>query len=188
MRDYNGLDDFTLQALLQKSDQNAFRLLYDRYWDKLYVMARKRLGDAQEAEEIVQDIFCNLWRRRAQIKLVKGFSNYFSVAVKYEVIDHLAKRAHATAFEKEAAAALSEFDPTTLQWLDYQELQQRFKITVDALPEKCRLVFNLQYEQGYSLKQISQELQISVKTAEAHLTKARKTLRGSLGIFTGLFL
>ncbi|PTS97327.1 RNA polymerase sigma-70 factor, partial [Pedobacter sp. HMWF019] len=61
------------------------------------------------------------------------------------------------------------------------ELQQKLQLTIQSLPEKCQLVFKLKHENGYSQKEIAKELQISEKTVEAHLSKARKTLKQSFG-------
>jgi len=182
------MNDFELAALLKIGDERAFNFIYERYWDRVYIIARNRLGNKTEAEEVVQDIFCNLWRRRETLTITKAFDNYFAVAVKFEVINRLAKHARATAYERELSAAISEVDETTLQQLDYNELQQQFQLTISALPEKCQIVFKLQHEQGFTQKQIADELKISQKTVEAHLSKARKTLKGAFGNLLGLLI
>ncbi|WP_069659975.1 RNA polymerase sigma factor [Arcticibacter eurypsychrophilus] len=181
MQAYNQLTDFDLAVLLKNGERNVFREIYDRYWDKLYVIASKRLNDELEAEEVVQDIFCNLWRRRDYFVLTTGFSNYFATAVKFEVINRLAKRVRQQVYQKEAARSYSELDYTTLQTLDLNELKTRLQHTIDTLPDKCRLVFTLKHEKGYTQRQIAQELCISEKTVEVHLSRARKTLRSSFG-------
>jgi RNA polymerase sigma-70 factor (family 1) len=182
------LTDFELVNLLKIDDESAFRIIYERYWDKLYAIAVNRLKDPADAEEVVQDIFYNIWKKRKTLHLEKAFDNYFAVAVKFRVINRLAKLARANAYEKELASALSDVDDTTLEHLDYSELENRFEFTVNNLPDKCRLVFRLQHNSGYSHKQIAEELNISIKTVEAHLSKAKKTLRGVFGNFLGLLL
>jgi len=182
------LTDPELAELLRKGDAESFREIYIRYWDKLYVIARKRLNDPSEAEEIVQDIFCNLWRKREEFVLSKSFDQYFAVAVKFEVINRLAKKARHLAYERQAVASFTEADNSTLQLLDMGELLAQLRQSVQALPEKCRIVFNLKYEQGYSQKLIAEELKISEKTVEAHLSKARKTLRTAFGNLLGLLI
>jgi RNA polymerase sigma-70 factor (ECF subfamily) len=188
MLHFSQLDDFELLTLLRTGEEDAFRFIYDRYWDKLYIIARNRLNDSLEAEEIVQDIFCNFWRKRATIELTKGFDNYFSVAVKFEVINRLAKRARTALNHKEYTATHSDADNSFLHLLDYKEVKQQLTTLIGDLPEKCRIVFKLRHEAGYSLRQIAEELNISEKTVEAHLTKARKTLRGALYIFYIIYL
>lgn len=180
MPDYKTLNEQELANQLRLDDDLAFSEIYSRYWDKLYVLARNRLGDPYESEEVVQDIFCNLWRRRHKFVLQNGFNNYFSVAVKFEVINRLSKLQKAAAYEKEMADA-TELDQSTLQQLDLNELLQQLQQNINSLPEKCRIVFKLQYEEGYTQRQIAQTLDISEKTVEAHLAKARRSLRETVG-------
>lgn len=188
MSAHSSLSDFELVQLLKTEGEVAFRVLYERYWDKIYVIARHRLEDSREAEEVVQDIFLRLWRRRSHLILTHSFDNYFAVAAKYEVFNRLARRARATAFEKFIANDLAGIDESTLHEIDYNELNRYFQLTVNALPEKCRIVFRLQHDQGYTQQEIAEELNISTKTVEAHLAKARKTLRDNFGHLLGLLL
>jgi len=185
MHNYKALNDNELVDLLRGDDEVAFNEIYNRYWDKLYILSKKRLGDAEESEEIVQDIFCNLWRKRHTFTLQNGFNNYFAVAVKFEVINHLAKKQKAAAYEKEMSIISTEADQSTQRALDLNELLQQLQHNINVLPEKCRFVFKLQYEQGYSQRQIAETLNISEKTVEAHLTKARRNLRSA---FANIFL
>ena len=180
MHSYSQLDDFELLELVKTGEEEAFRLIYDRYWDKLYTVARNRLNDPLDAEEIVQDIFCNFWRRRQTLELTKGLDNYFAVAVKFEIINRLARRAKTVKYKKEYATGHSDADNSFLHLLDYKEMKQQLSSMIGSLPEKCRIVFQLRHEQGYTHREIAEELKISEKTVEAHLSKARKTLRGAL--------
>ena len=182
------MNDFELVARLKAGEEPAFGEIYNRYWDKLYIIARNRLRDAPEAEEIVQEIFLDFWNRRSDFQLEKGLENYFTIAVKFKVINRLAKQARAAQNARDYAAYHPENDNNLIPLLDYKELRQELASVIGELPEKCRLVFQLRHEQGYSLRQIAAALDISEKTVEAHLTKARKTLRGALDVIciTGL--
>ncbi|MEQ7799819.1 RNA polymerase sigma-70 factor [Pedobacter sp. ASV1-7] len=170
-----------LAGLLKTGSEAAFSEIYNRYWDKLYVVARKRLDNAFDGEEIVQEIFCNLWRKRETFQLDKGFNNYFSVAVKFEVINRLQKRERLQNLEKNLSFQLTEFDDTTAKQVDFNELKAQIELTVKQLPEKCQIVFRLKHEEGLSQKQIADQLNVSEKTVEAHLSKARKTIKDQFG-------
>jgi len=188
MIQYSSLTDFELVDFLKTGEERAFREIYERHWQKSYLMARKRLSDDTEAEEVVQDIFCKLWRKRDSFVLTKGFDNYFAVAVKFEVINQLAKKARHTRFERERLTRFSEADNSTIEDLDLKELKEQLQQSIDALPDKCRQVFKLKYEQDYTQLQIAAELEISEKTVEAHLSKARKMLKGTFQGMLGLLI
>lgn len=176
-----------LAGLLKAGSEAAFSEIYNRYWDKLYIVARKRLDSAYEGEEIVQEIFCNLWRKRETFQLEKGFNNYFSVAVKFEVINRLQKKERIQTLEKNLSVQLTELDETTSKQIDFNELKAQIELTVKQLPEKCQIVFRLKHEEGLSQKQIAAQLDVSEKTVEAHLSKARKTIKDQFGSLTSLF-
>lgn len=188
MRTLTSLTDQELAARFAEEGEPVFREIYIRYWDKLYVQAHRRLNSPMEAEEIVQEVFCNLWLKRGSLVLSKGIQNYLAVAVKYEVINRMAKQARAHTYLRSAATEQAEPDYSTMQSLDLEELTSQLQHRIQALPEKCRLIFRLRHEEGYSQRQIAAEMQVSEKTVEAHLAKARKTLRASFGNLLGLLL
>lgn len=179
---YSQLNDFELVDLVKSGDEKAFREVYDRYWDLLYIIARNRLNNEPESEEIVQEIFLDFWSKRDSFELTKGLENYFSVAVKYKVINRLVKKAKVLQYEKEYKSIHQEADNSFLHLLDYKEMKQQLSALIGSLPDKCRRVFQLRHEKGYTLRQIAEEMEISEKTVEAHLTKARKTLRNAIEI------
>ena len=102
--------------------------------------------------------------------------------MKFKVINRLVKLAHTARNARDYAARQPDTDNNVIPLLDYKELKHQIASAIGSLPEKCRLVFLLRHEEGYSLRQIANELNISEKTVEAHLTKARKTLRGALDV------
>ncbi|MBO9592277.1 MAG: RNA polymerase sigma-70 factor [Niabella sp.] len=173
---------------LSKTDALAFRALYERYWQKLLTVAFLKIRDHDTAREIVQTVFVNLWNRKDTTELKHSFDTYIAAVLKYELLSWFAKSKKEAALKKELGAIGRPEDHTTTEWLAYEQLRDQIEKTVQQLPEKCRLVFQLSREQGYSEKEISRELQIAPKTVQAHLTKALKVLRSSLGQFFSLFI
>lgn len=183
MNPYADMDDKQLLAHLKASDESAYVELYNRYWQKLFSIAANKLNNLAEAEELVQDIFLDLWNRRAELQITSAVSSYLAVCVKYRVINVLAKRNQQFRYVKHAAQNNPDCDHSTENWLQFEELKERLAKLVAGLPGKCRLVFQLSREQGLSQKEISAQLNISEKTVESHLTKALRTLRLSLEQF-----
>jgi len=179
---YNILDDKALTVLLQNGDEHAFTEIYNRYWDKLFAIAANKLKDLDEAEEIVQDIFVSLWKRREELGAIDTLSPYLAVSVKYRVIKYLDKQNNRQRYANQQQTAILA-DDSTQQWLEFEELRSRLAMFVADLPEKCRLVYRLSRESGFPQKRIAEELGISEKTVEAHLGKALKTLRARLSSF-----
>jgi len=179
-RDYTILTDQQLASLLQAGDSDAFRLIYDRFWSKLLVVATKRLGSVSEAEEVVQDVFLNLWRKRTTFSLKVSFENYLAVAVKFEVINRRAKRLREDALHVELEALHAPVNDGKAGF-DLEYLQQQLAHTVNSLPPKCQLVFRLSRDDDYTNKQIAQELGVTEKAVEKHISKALKALRRRLG-------
>jgi RNA polymerase sigma-70 factor (family 1) len=187
MLNYQAYSDMDLFQLVAKDDEKAYRTLYDRYWNKLLVQAMLKLRVEEEVEEILQDIFLNLWRRRKTIQIKNTFHTYIASIVKYEILRKLAKlKAKNTLEGKFSALNIVEAN-TTQDWLDFEDLRDQIETSVCSLPEKCQLVFRLSREQGFTEKQIAGALHISPKTVEAHISKALKALRSSLTELSGVF-
>jgi RNA polymerase sigma-70 factor (family 1) len=176
------LSDEQLVVLITDNNNDAFRILYDRYWNRMLVKAYTLLQSYDIAEEVVQDAFINFWRRRHTIQLKYSFHTYIASVVKYEVMAKLAQRNKQPLYIDDIDIAPVQ-DHSTQQWLDFDELKNQIELTIHSLPDKCQLVFRLSREEGLTAKQISDTLDISHKTVEAHISKAIKILRVSLSSF-----
>lgn len=175
------ISDNELATLLSRGDEIAFKVLYQKYWDKLIAIAGKRLGNVVDAEELVQDIFLNLWRRKHHLELKQTFDQYFAVAVKFEIINRLAKRAREQQRDERMSQELVGYTHMPMQ-LDLELLQKQVEATVNALPPKCQLVFRMSREGGMSNRKIAEQLDISEKAVEKHITQALKKLRSRFGV------
>ena len=183
MATYAAYSDTELLDLLRSGDRTAFSEIYNRYWKRIFTVAVNKIGQLEEAEEIVQDIFVSMWNRRESIIITTTLNAYLSVSVKYRVIKILAKRNLYNKFTDYSLHILSPTDNSTQNWLEFEELKSQLETLVAQLPEKCRLVYKLSREEGMSQKQIAKEFDISEKTVEAHIGKALKHLRTGLGQF-----
>ena len=81
-----------LSLSIEAEARSAFTELYNRYWNRLLIQALYKLSIEQEAEEVIQDVFMNLWRRRANLKIKNTFHTYIAASVKYEILAHLSKQ------------------------------------------------------------------------------------------------
>lgn len=181
--------DEELIKLLGQDDQHAFEALYNKYWKRMLIKAYALLDSEIDAEEVVQNTFINIWQRRERLELKYSFHTYLASAVKYEVMALLAKKNKYKLVNIEEAYGTDTEDDSTQQNLELADLSLHIEMTIQALPEKCRLVYRMSREQSLSEKQIAEILVISPKTVQAHMTKALKTLRLSLrSLSLSLFL
>ncbi|MHA4893559.1 RNA polymerase sigma-70 factor [Pedobacter sp. PWIIR3] len=185
MADYGKLSDHELTALMKQDDQVAFTEIYNRYWNKLFTAAANKIEDFQEAEDVVQQLFITIWNRREVLEITSSLQSYLSVAVKYRVLKALAKQYRQKNFGDESAEkTLAELeDNSTQEWLEFQEIKERLNVLIDQLPEKTRTVYRMTREQGMTQKQVAEELDISEKTVEFHMSKALKNLKTGLKSF-----
>jgi RNA polymerase sigma-70 factor (family 1) len=181
--------DTQLIDLLSRDDRPAFTELYNRYWGRLFTVAANKLDkDLESAEELVQDIFLDLWRRRKDLGTIARLSGYLAVAVKYKVIDARLKKKRLKVYKARSADSLSIMDRSTEEQLRFNELQRRLTLVVQDLPERSRLIYTLSRDSGYSHKQIGDQLSISHKTVEAHLSRIVKLIRSKLrSMLAGIF-
>jgi RNA polymerase sigma-70 factor (ECF subfamily) len=178
-------DDQYLLNLLQDGNAGAFDVLYNRYWDRVLSLAYRKTGDLMEAENIVQDVFVSLWKRRESLKINGEFANYLFVSVKYRVLKVLSKKAASRIVSFELADTL--LDNSTQEFLQFEEIRDRLEMLVSKLPEKSRLVYQLKNEDK-SYSEIAAELNLSEKAVDAHLLRARRKLRVGMSSFLGNFL
>jgi RNA polymerase sigma-70 factor (family 1) len=179
------IDDSELLTLLKQGDAPAFDILYNRYWDRVLHLAYRKTGNLMEAENIIQDVFVSLWKRRDSLNINGEFSAYLFVSVKYRVLKVLARQASERSVSIELAGEM--LDDSTQEYLAFEEIRERLEVLVYQLPEKSRLVYQLKSEDK-SYKEIAAELNITEKAVDAHLLRVRRKLRIELGSFLGSFL
>jgi len=174
--------DAELLDLLRDGDHAAFHQIYKRYWRKLFHLALQKTGVAAEAEHMVQDIFAALWERRETLVITRDLGGYLYVCVKYRVFKFLARPQTSGLYDEAGEPLLDVIDETTQHYLDFAPLRDRLEAFMGELPEHARLIFQL-HRDGYSHREIAEEMDMSEKAVNAQLVRTRKSLRTALGSF-----
>lgn len=176
MKTYTLYSPDELLDLVTRDNEAAFNELYERYWEKLFVIAYNRLQDRAAAEDIVHDVFTALWSNRHTTH-IDAPENYLAVAVKYAVLNRIKRdiREREKQFRSAAETPVAECRIETS--LHYKTILERVRQEVEKLPEHCRLVFLYSREAGLPVKEIARRLHISPKTVENQLGKAVRQLK-----------
>lgn len=176
------LDDVQLLLLIRKENEAAFQEIYNRYWASLYNSAFKRLKNAHLAEEMVQETFLNLYLKRETIQLSLSLAPYLHTVLKFKVIDEIRKQISSNTYHLSLPTISFATDLNGQEVLEKKEIRLQFDHFSDTLPKKCREVFLLKQKE-LSNQAIADQLHISEKTVEGHVSKARKLLKGYMNEF-----
>ncbi|WP_221391014.1 RNA polymerase sigma factor [Dyadobacter sp. NIV53] len=171
----NFSDEEILQFISMNGDKQAFEELYLRYSDMLFNYVYARVADRFIAQEIVQELFLNLWQRRNDLSVSICKSYLFSAAKNLIISNYrkeLARQRQNTRWESERERE----NNFTYQHALVVDLQARYQEGLESLPPKCQQVFTLS-RQGFSNREVAVQLEISEKTVEQHITKALRVLK-----------
>lgn len=174
------LSDKEFISSLKKGDSKGYQFLVTSYHQKLCVYANSLTNDSDLAEDIVQNVFMSIWKNRNKLKDQFVVKSYLYKSVYNEFIDQYRKKKAVLTLEKKHIDALTyiveEEDEKSLE-----KLISIVKKEIDKLPPKCKQTFLLSKEEGLTNLEISEYLNISIKSVEAHITKAFSVLRKSIG-------
>jgi len=173
--------DTILINRLRSGDESALTELYNRFWQALFVSAYNVLKDKELCEDVIQDIFMNIWHNREKLEINISLKGYMYACARYQVFNQFKKnkdKIHVELFQ-EIDKRFQHSTPETL--LMHEELVQQINAIIETLPEKCQQVYKLSREEQLTHKEIAERLNISTKTVENHITKALHVIRFSMG-------
>jgi RNA polymerase sigma-70 factor (family 1) len=163
---------------LSKGNLLAFNTLYKEYSGRLYRFAMGYLKSEAEAEELVQEVFTIVWEKRSDIKEELSFKS-FLFTISFNIIKkHFRTKTYLSEYLK--TGINDDLDMQTSQKITYDSLYQCITEIVNQLPGRRKDIFIKSRFQGYSIKEIAEELNISHKTVENQLTDALKFIRTHL--------
>jgi RNA polymerase sigma-70 factor, ECF subfamily len=166
-------------------DDRAFEGVFREHYGPLCAFAVRYTQDAALAEELVQDLFADLWARRATWAPRTGAERaYLLAAIRNRALNLRKRQAVERDWEAgEAVAEVRELHPNPARadhGLEVAELEQQVHAALESLPERCRLVMHLRWREQLSYTQVAEIMGISVKGVENQLARGLKALREKL--------
>ena len=172
----NSVENGSRQSIKLK-DKASLEEIYKQYWSKLYVYAFNVLREREICEDIVQEIFVDLWIKRNDIQIT-NLDSYLYQSVKYQIFNHFRR----SKYKKQLLEKLNEVNRKYKIDESYEkkELKVHIKDAISKLPEQRRLIFQMSRYEGLSNKEISDNLNISLQTVKNQISESLKFIRKSL--------
>jgi RNA polymerase sigma-70 factor (ECF subfamily) len=173
--------DDVLRARIQDGSPEAFETLFRAYHPGMCSFARRLIGSADVAEDLVQEVFLYIWRHRDAWQVRTSVRQYLYSALRHGALRYLR---HERVVQRHAPETISLFDRPPRQAdanLTSAETMSLIRAAIARLPERCRLVYTLHREQGLTYAEIAEVMQISPKTVDVQMGRALKSLRRALG-------
>ena len=170
-------EDYSIIKTLKEGDVNAFDKVFRQYNKRIYFFSLSYLKSKEEAEGIVQEVFLSLWKNRKKLKANSSFQSYlFTIA-----FNAIKKRFRKLEREKKHlenySLSVNTEGKTIDVELEYNNLREILEKSLTKLPPRQKEIFLLYKREGLSAEEIAQKLDISKRTVENHLFRAKSFLR-----------
>lgn len=173
---------------IARGDELAFNEVFYRYHKRFYAAAVKMTHSQPVAEELVQDVFVTLWKKRGQLQHIEKPFSYLFTSLYNSIYTHLKKIASENQRLANAGNPPKITHETGEKLLLAKEQQQIVNNAINLLPDQQKKVYQLIKQQGLSREEAAKKLGISPNTVRNHLQQAQKTLRLHLRKLLPLFI
>jgi RNA polymerase sigma-70 factor (ECF subfamily) len=176
------LKESQLVERINAGDEAYFKLVFDTYYDRVCSFTKEFVSEEVITEEIAQGVFIKLWEGRKRLSPDSNLMGWLFTVAKNDCLKYLRqlKKERVLDFSSEeliSIKALESFDTSNLNLL---ELHRLIKASIEELPPRCREVFELSRKAELKNREIAEQLGISEKMVEAHISKALKVFRSNL--------
>jgi RNA polymerase sigma-70 factor (ECF subfamily) len=174
------LQDNELLALLKEGSQQAFRELYIRHKDQLLYSCKKYLKNETMTEDIVQDIFTQLWETHDSLHITTSFSGYLYTSARNRILNIYRQYDVHSRFARYIRDNEQEMTNETEDSIVEKDYADMLNELIDSLPPMQKDVFRLNRIDGLTNKEISEKLNISVENVRKHTSLALKKIKTQL--------
>ena len=172
-------------------NQHAFRQLFNTYSTRLVEFASALVRNKEAATDVVNEVFVKLWKGRDRIPGIQNLKVYLYTATKNAALNYLSHKAHqliTEPFDDFSIQLREEQCPD--QQLITEEIFNKIRMAIEALPPRCKMIFKLVREDGLRYKEVAEVLNVSVKTVDAQMViavrKIGEKVKSEFEFFPGL--
>ncbi len=177
------LNDLNFKSFIANGDQKTFRRLMELTSDELLWFAIGILKNKESAEEIVSDVYVNIWNNRSQLLNITNLKSYLFICVRNGCLSHLRKLKNDKIVSIDSVnefqfMRLEEPEDTNIE----KEIIEQIYAAIETLPSKCKMAFTLAKINGLKYREIAEILDITEKTVNNHLVLAVKKITELLNV------
>jgi RNA polymerase sigma-70 factor (ECF subfamily) len=180
---YSSTDDNTLLQGMLDGDKNAFDELYQRYWHLLYTRAMSIVRVDQDAQDVVQDVFMSVWKRKEDLHITTAVSAYLLGAVKLRGLaflrDNICRRQHLASMA--STPQLLHAQEGTID-LESRETERQIAAAVLRMPDRMKVIYRLSRQEALTHRQIAVQLNIEESTVKKQIQYALQRIRINLWV------
>jgi len=165
---------------ISKGDIQLFEMLFKEYYQGLCNFGMKYLKNMDEAEEVVQDVFYNIWKKRQELRINTSIKSYLYTAVRNNSLQKIRVHNLDMKYENYYKSQYINESVSPADEMNAKELSTVINKALNTLPEKARIIFKMSRYDGLKYHEIATKLSISIKTVESNMGKALKHFRNYL--------
>lgn len=166
-----------------------FEALFARFYAKVVAYATVMLDDRESGEDIAQEVFVYVWENRNRLSFAEGFHSYLFQTAYTKCLDYIRRNQlmnnyvdnFSKSFIDEYRSYLDN-ESHTLQNIFSKDFEQHLDELLKQLSEPRRMVFKMIYNDGFKVKEVSEKLQMPIRTVESHIYLTMKYLRKHLSV------
>ena len=167
--------------ILNPDDPAAFDRVYEEYGSGVLRYCMRHIGSRDDAEEIAEDAFMNLWRARHSLTEGSSLAAFLMTTTRHLVVDYYRRRANSMIYEAFVDTVHDHADLAADVTIQYEEFEEQIMMIIDHLPATQREALKLARLEGLSISETAQRLNLRQQTVKNAITSACNTLRRKLG-------
>ncbi|WP_372645907.1 RNA polymerase sigma-70 factor [Ancylomarina sp.] len=179
-------DTQNITKQIREGNLKEFERVFKEFYPQLCLYALRFVKTKDLSEEIVQNLFCQIWENRKELNIHTSIKAYLYRSTYHNALQVLRKMGSHNRYKEYIKHHFDENDSST-NTLEEKEINKIVQQTLSSLPQRCGTIFKMSRFEGLKYQEIAQKLSISIKTVEANMGKALKVFRHNLKDYICLF-
>ncbi len=162
---------------IQKRDNKAMEYLFNKYYERLYLFARKMIYNSDTAHDMVQNVFVKLWENSREIHVTHSLKSYLFISVKNECLQYM--RSVKIRDNNNRLWALAYIESMNIDSMDdsLEEFKIQIQSYIEKLPRQCKMIYKYRVFYGYKYSDIADLMNTTESVVKVQMHRANKKLK-----------